>query len=106
MVTLRLQDNGIETVPIGIRAGMIGDLQILNLKEKPVYRDIHTLTMYLSGINQSAWYQYMLDLEPKRIIFNPGSENPEFYQKLDEHGIDYHEACTLVMLASGIYQLA
>ena len=102
-VTLRLQQSGIETVPIGIRSGQIGNLNIVNLKERPQFNNIHTLTMYLNRINQRSWYQYMLELQPQRVIFNPGSENPDFYRMLDHEGIFYQEACTLVMLASGIY---
>jgi predicted CoA-binding protein len=105
-VTLRLQQNGIETIPVGISSGRIGALPIGNLKERPHYQDIHTLTMYLNQYNQRSWYEYMLKLQPQRVIFNPGSENPEFYQMLNNEGIIYQEACTLVMLASGIYKVA
>lgn len=106
IVTLRLQENGIETIPVGIRSGRIGALPIANLKERPHYQGIHTLTMYLNQYNQRSWYEYMLKLQPQRVIFNPGSENPQFYQMLNNEGIIYQEACTLVMLASGIYKVA
>jgi len=90
-------------VPVGINQGTIGGLDIWDLRKKPSISKLHTVTVYLSPENQVSWYQYILDLHPKRLIFNPGSENPEFYQKLDTSNIFYEEACTLVMLAHHSY---
>ncbi len=101
--TLRLQQEGIEVVPIGINPGVIGDQPIIDLTRKPKFTDIHTVSMYLNPGNQVSWYQYILELQPKRVIFNPGSENPELYRLFDEAGINYIEACTLIMLASSSY---
>ncbi len=105
IVTLRLLAGGFEVVPVGIHPGKIGNLSIVDLNLRPEYSDIHTVTMYLNRINQRPWYEYLLELNPARVIFNPGSENFEFYQLLNQHGIEFLEACTLVMLANGSYDL-
>ena len=62
--------------------------------------DIHTVTLYLNAINQEKYYQNILDLKPQRVIFNPGTENPEFQEILDENNINWTEACTLVLLST------
>ena len=103
IATLRLIEAGVEVIPVGIHSGLIGSQPIVDLNEKPTYPDIHTITMYLNRINQRMWYSYILKLSPERMIFNPGSENPELYQILLENEIPYQESCTLVMLASGSY---
>jgi hypothetical protein len=59
--------------------------------------------MYVGVQNQPGWYDYILSLKPKRIIFNPGAENPEFAQMASKNGIEVVEACTLVMLSIGNY---
>ena len=103
IATLRLLEAGFEVVPIGIHSGVIGGQVIIDLKGQPAYADIHTVTMYLNRINQRSWYEYILKLRPERVIFNPGSENPELYRLLFENEVVYLEACTLVMLATGSY---
>jgi hypothetical protein len=94
---------GFDVVPVGIHSGLIGKKAIVDLNERPIYPGIHTITMYLNRINQRMWYRYILELGPERVIFNPGSENPELYTILFENEILYQESCTLVMLASGSY---
>lgn len=69
----------------------------------PKYKNIHTVTIYLSPANQSPYYQYIIDLKPKRVLFNPGTENPEFFKLLVENKIDAEEACTLVLLSLNEY---
>ncbi len=64
----------------------------------PELKGIDTVTLYIGPARQPQYYEYLLRLKPNRIIFNPGTENPEFIQKVKEHGIDPVEACTLVML--------
>ncbi len=102
-VTLLLQDQGYPVVPIGIRSGSIGDQPILDLRDKPVVSEIHTITLYMNASNQLPWYDYILALKPKRIIFNPGAENLDLYRKAQNTGIEVLEACTLVMLTVGSY---
>lgn len=65
--------------------------------------DIDTVTLYLSPKNQGNYYDYILNLNPKRVIFNPGTENDELEGLLKEKGIETIEACTLVMLSTGQY---
>ena len=96
-----LQTKGIPFVPIGIKKGMIFEEEILDLRQKPVLTGIHTVTLYLGRQNQSEWIDYLIGLGPKRIIFNPGTENPLFFQKAEDAGIEALEACTLVMLTTG-----
>lgn len=62
-----------------------------------------TVTLYLNPQRQQEYYQKILDLKPKRVIFNPGTENPEFMQMLHDSGIEVEAACTLVMLSVGNY---
>ena len=70
---------------------------------KEVFNDIDTVTMYLNKDRQKEYESYILSLHPKRIIFNPGAENPPFAETASKHGIETLEACTLVMLGTGQY---
>lgn len=88
-------------VAVGLRAGKIGDVEILT--GFPVLEDVETVTLYVGPQNQPAWYDYILSLKPKRVIFNPGTENSEFEKLCTEAGIETVEACTLVMLSVGNY---
>lgn len=97
----RLVANGVETVAIGRTSGEISGVHI-DTVAKP-YTNIHTVTLYLSPKNQEVYYNYVLDLKPKRVIFNPGTENSAFYQLLKSQGIVYEEACTLVLLSTNQY---
>lgn len=72
-------------------------------KEWPAQGTIDTVTLYVSAVNQPAIYENILQLKPRRVIFNPGTENPAFEQILQEQGIEPIEACTLVMLTTGQY---
>ena len=81
----------------GEDAGIFIDTQ---LKE---YQDIHTVTLYLNPKHQKEYYEYVVSLKPKRVIFNPGTENPEFYKILNENDIDYEIACSLVLLSTNQY---
>jgi hypothetical protein len=80
-----------------------------HIQETPIHRapegwsDVDTVTLYLNPRHQEMYYQYILDLKPNRVIFNPGTENPDFAEQLQQHGIAPIEACTLVMLAIGNY---
>lgn len=71
--------------------------------QKLDFEDIDTVTLYVNPKNQVEYYDYILKLNPRRVIFNPGTENPEFEKKLSEKGIEPIEACTLVMLSIGNY---
>lgn len=67
------------------------------------YEDVDTVTMYISAKHQPAYYDYIISLQPRRVIFNPGTENPEFELQLSAHGIASEVACTLVLLATNAY---
>lgn len=88
-------------VAIGLRSGTVAGIAILT--GKPVLDDIHTVTMYISPKRQPEYYDYLVSLKPERIIFNPGTENPEFYKILEKNGITVDPACTLVLLSSQQY---
>jgi len=98
-----LNDYNHEVVPVGIKKGQILGKEILNIREKPEIKDIDTITMYIGARHQPEWYDYLISLQPKRIIFNPGTENPEFASMADEKGIETTNACTLVLLRLGSY---
>jgi len=92
-----------ETYGIGLRHGTIVDVELQ--VGYPDLKQIHTITMYMGEKRQKEHEAYLLSLKPKRIIFNPGAENPEFYIKAKSLGIEVINACTLVMLATGDYVL-
>lgn len=99
--TLQLAAFGEEVFPVGIRTGKIGDLNIITTR--PIIEDVETVTLYVGPRNQTSWIDYILSLHPKRIIFNPGTENPEFESILRTKNISFEYACTLVMIATGTY---
>lgn len=85
-----------EVVAFGLKSGFVEDVAI-DTKLKP-YEKIDTVTLYVNPSRQLDFYDYIISLKPRRVIFNPGTENPIFQQMLRNEGIDYEEACTLVML--------
>jgi uncharacterized protein len=92
-----------EIVPIGIKKGDLFGTKILNIFDKPKVEDVHTITLYIGPQRQPEWYEYLLSLNPKRIIFNPGTENDVLIRMAEERGIEAVEGCTLVMLRSNQY---
>lgn len=88
-------------VPVGIRTGTLLGHEILDLHSQPPIDDVDTITLYIGEKNQSEWIEYILELAPKRIIFNPGAENDTLSQKAKEKGIETVQGCTLVMLRTG-----
>lgn len=101
LATEMLQSYHHEVVPYGIKKGEIGGTAIVN--SLPADTDFDTVTLYLAPANQKEYYDYILGLKPQRVVFNPGTENPEFEQMLNEKGIEPLEACTLVLLKTGQY---
>lgn len=99
----KLQRKGYEFVPVGIKKGEVFGKEILDLRKKPEIKDVDTVTLYVGPQNQPEWYDYILSLNPNRIIFNPGTENYEFEKRAYNQGIEVEEACTLVMLGVGSY---
>lgn len=90
-------------VPIGIKKGEVFGSDILDIYEKPPVTDVDTITLYIGPQRQPEWYDYLLSLHPKRIIFNPGTENEELADLAEAKGIEVVYGCTLVMLRSNQY---
>jgi predicted CoA-binding protein len=88
-------------VAIGLKEGKVGDVNIVT--GQPAVEEVDTITLYLNPRNQRPYYDYILSLKPKRIIFNPGTENDELEEMARRNGIKPMEACTLVMLGTGQY---
>lgn len=101
LAVMRLKQYGHEVIPLGIRDGSIAGIEIQG--GKPVIEDVDTVTLYLNPQRQRGYYDYILSLHPRRIIFNPGAENPELVQLAKEKGIETVEGCTLVMLSIGTF---
>lgn len=97
----RLKNHGHPVVAIGRKKTAVNDVTIDT--EKKEMNDIDTVTLYLNPMNQKQYYDYILSLKPKRIIFNPGAENDELADLALKNNIQPIEACTLVMLSTGKY---
>jgi predicted CoA-binding protein len=97
----RLRSHGHPVVAIGKKTGIVGDVQIE--KEKKEWKDVDTITLYLNPTHQKQYYDYIVSLKPKRIIFNPGAENDELSELAINNGIQPMEACTLVLLSTNQY---
>jgi len=103
IATKRLLDHKIETEAFGLKAGEIKGCEIkTNLHD---FRNIHTITLYIGAARQPEYYDAFLQIAPKRVIFNPGTENPELYKILKNNGIEVEVACTLVLLSTNQYYL-
>jgi len=98
-----LHNHQIPFVPVGIRKGEVFGQEILDLRTLPTVEDVHTVTLYIGPQNQPPYYDYILGLEPKRIIFNPGTENDDLLEMARKKGIETEEGCTLVMLRVGLF---
>ena len=97
----RLVSTGYDVVAFGLKEGTVAGVSIDTTLQQ--YKDVHTITLYMNPQRQEEFYGYLISLKPKRIIFNPGTENPEFYNILKEHNIAYEVACTLVLLSINQY---
>lgn len=97
----RLVDAGYEIVNIGIKKGEVAGVPIQTAADMPT--NIHTVTLYIGPRRQPQYYDYILQMNPKRVIFNPGTENPELKALIEQQGIEAVDACTLVLLSTGQY---
>jgi predicted CoA-binding protein len=97
----RLRSHGHPVVAIGKKNAMVADVPIEN--EKKDWDNVDTVTLYLNPTHQQQYYDYILSLKPKRIIFNPGAENDELSDLASKNGIKPMEACTLVLLSTNQY---
>ncbi|MFV0541334.1 MAG: CoA-binding protein [Aestuariibaculum sp.] len=101
LVIQKLMGHNIEVFAFGLKKGIVAGV---NITDKLLsYPNIHTVTLYLNSNNQKQYYNYVVALKPRRVIFNPGTENPEFYGILKENNIDYEVACSLVLLSTNQY---
>lgn len=97
----RLREHNHPVIAVGKRPAQVADVQVqVKTAEIP---DLDTVSIYLNKDNQKNYYDYILSQHPRRVIFNPGAENPEFEMILADKGIKVLEACTLVLLATGQY---
>jgi len=100
MATKRLQDKGHRVVAYGLKKGEIGSIAITQELPK---EGIDTVTLYLNPKNQEEYYNYLMELNPRRVIFNPGTENPTLVNLLKQSNISFEVACTLVLLNTDSY---
>ena len=101
MAIRKLVNHNHKVKAFGIRGGEVSDIPIEKL---PIHcEEIDTVTLYLNPTKQKPYYDYILSLKPRRVIFNPGTENPELQTLLKKNGIAFEEACTLVMLSTNQY---
>lgn len=98
-----LTRSGHPIVPLSIKKGAVAGEEIKDLREKPEISGVDTVTLYIGPQNQPEWYEYILSLSPRRIIFNPGTENEEFIRLARQKEIEPVLGCTLVMLQTGTY---
>ena len=96
-----LRRHKFEVVALGIREGNVLDVPILT--GMPNLTDVDVITLYLSEKNQKMYESYFIDLHPKKIIFNPGTDNPSLEKKALDAGIEVFHECTLVLLTLGSY---
>ena len=97
-----LQKNNIPVIAIGRRNADLGDIKITKVLPDGV-NTVHTVTLYLSAANQKEYYSFILSLKPERIIFNPGTINPELAEIARKKGIEVVNGCMLVMLNKGTF---
>lgn len=96
-----LQEHDVPVVAFGRRKGEINGVPIVT--DFPQEKDIHSVSLYLSAKHQPEYYQKIIDLKPQRVIFNPGTENPDFYEQLKDNDIEAEIACTLVLLRTNAF---
>lgn len=96
-----LVEKGHSVLAIGQNSGEVAGITI-RTKNIPL-KNIDTITLYLNALRQRDYYNYIIETKPKRVVFNPGTENPELYQLLNANGIKAEVACTLVLLATNQY---
>jgi predicted CoA-binding protein len=96
-----LQRYGHPVVAVGKKEDNLDGLKIE--KQHVEFDGVDTVTLYLNPMNQRQYYDYIIGLQPKRVIFNPGTENPELYELLKQNNIEIEIGCTLVMLSVNHY---
>ena len=97
----KLREHDHPVIAVGKKSSVVAGVPVQS--EIAPIPDLDTVTMYLNTQNQKNYYDYILSQHPRRVIFNPGAENPEFEKLLTDNGIEVLEACTLVLLGTGQY---
>ena len=97
----KLKSHGHDIVNVGIKTGEVAGVKIERAGE--IFADVDTITLYISAQKQKEYYNYIVDTKPKRIIFNPGTDNPELEKLAAHNNIETLHACTLVLLSIGQY---
>ncbi|MBA6152914.1 CoA-binding protein [Gelidibacter maritimus] len=97
----RLTSHGHEVVAFGLKEGEVSGVKIDT--ELVAYNGIDTVTLYMNPTRQKPFYDYLISLKPNRVVFNPGTENPDFFQRLRDAKINFEIACTLVLLGTNQY---
>ncbi len=97
----KLRAHNHEIYMIGARAAQLFGVEIST--EMHPYTDVDTVMLYVSPKNQLKYYDYIISLKPRRVIFNPGTENSELTARLSAHNIQFENACTLVLLSTSAY---
>jgi predicted CoA-binding protein len=101
MAVRSLSAYGYDVVAIGNKIGMVGSVPIT--KDRPSPENVFAVTLYLGARRQTEYFEYILQLKPQRLIFNPGAENPELASAAQKAGIEVINDCTLMMLGSGTF---
>ena len=97
-----LVKNEIEVVPMGVKPGLVANLSIVSPLIFQV--NIHTITLYIGASKQEPYFDFILKINPKRVLFNPGTENPKLANLLNKKGIVWENACTLILLSTNHYK--
>ena len=88
---------------VGNKIGEVDGIQIVKELDKSLYAEIDTITLYVGPKNQTPYFELIENIHPKRVLFNPGTENPELTNFLDDNKIEWEHACTLVLLNTNQY---
>jgi hypothetical protein len=96
-----LRNNNHPVVAISKKKGKVADVEFETTL--PDLTDIDTVSLYIGPKHQAEYIDYVIGLKPNRVVFNPGTENDAFFEKLNQAGIPFEAACTLVLLSTGLY---
>jgi len=103
MAAYALSSREYDFIPLGLRTGEVAGRSILDIRTRPQIDDVDTITLYMNPRNQFLYLDYIISLNPRRIIFNPGTENSDLIELAEKNGIEVVVDCTLVMLRAGYF---
>ena len=103
MAANALADHLYDIIPVGLKQGSVKGKSILDIRTRPMIDNVDTVTIYMNPRNQKAYYDYILGLKPRRIVFNPGTENKQLSEMATSQRIEVVNDCTLVMLQAGTF---